>query len=347
MASGPQLTKAILIPMNGDQPETDQAQHIIVQFNPTSLRVQLSNTVNADNSGGGTPTPAQYIEKSESTLTVQLVFDTTVAGDASIAQGDAGADATQTTSTQPRPAQGYHRANSDVRLLTRAVAETFMKPQNPDSERPTAPKRCRFQWGAFVFVGMVSSYGETLDFFSPEGVPLRATLALTLKEDRYQFETRDVPVDERNPPVFAAGGDNISAASAAAGAGKNPGDWRDLALFNGLENPRLSASVGLSIPGVSLVASLGANSSVGAGIGVAAGFSAGASASLGTSIPGAFSLETSSSKNKGKKSALPGASALAGASLSSGSASNTSASSGVDKPRATIQVSGPQITIEG
>lgn len=273
----PQLAKAVLIPMNGDQPESDTEQYILVQFNPDSLRVGLSNSLKADNSGGSTQTAAQYVEKSESTLSVSLVFDTTVPRDASSTfrlpseGGGAGQETTVNAS---------HEANSDVRKLTRAVADTFMQPQNPDAEKPGAPLRCRFQWGAFAFVGMVSAYNETLDFFSPEGIPLRATLALTLKEDRYQFENLDVAAARRETPTFTPGGDNISAQDASRNAGKKPSDWRDTALFNGLENPRASFGVGLSVPG----ASLSASASGAAGF----GFSAGASASLGTDIPGAF-----------------------------------------------------------
>ena len=276
--ANPQIAKAVLIPMNGDQPDADQSKYILVQFNPATLKVGLSNSLKADNAGGNTPTAAQYVEKSESTLAVQLLFDTTVARDANFTFNDAdGAE---------RTASARHEANSDVRVLTKAIAGTFMQPQNPESEQPSAPLRCRFQWGAFAFVGMLSGYNETLDFFSPEGIPLRATLALTFKEDRYQFETLAVSAAKRETPTFAAGSDDISAADAAGNAGKKPADWRDVALFNGLENPRLSASAGLSIPGVSLQASAGL--SAGAALSAKSGFSAGASASLGTDIPGAF-----------------------------------------------------------
>ncbi len=284
MSSSPPLTKAVLIPMNGDNPETDETQHIIVQFNPTSLRVTLSNTLKADNAGGETSSAAQYIDKSESTLAVQLLFDTSVPG---AVNGAHSANGKPKTETQTRAAQANHEANTDVRLLTKAIADVFMQPQNPKAERPSAPKRCRFQWGAFVFVGMVSSYNETLDFFSPEGIPLRATLALTLKEDRYQFDTiKGVESDPRNLPTFSPGGEDISAASATRAANKKPQQWRETALFNGMENPRLSAQSGLSIPGVSLGASVGISANAGLG------FRVGNSAALGTNIPGAFSLKT-------------------------------------------------------
>lgn len=291
MSSSPQLAKAVMIPMNGDDPETDTDKHIVVQFNPVSLKVALSNTLKADNAGGESSASAQFIDKSESTLTVQLVFDSSVPGAASLPAGGSADSAAGTqaagTSSGPSasgPSAANHQANSDVRLLTQKVADTFMNPEKTDPAKPGSPKRCRFQWGAFVFVGMVSSYNETLDYFSPEGVPLRATLALTLKEDRYQFELGDTRAGDRTPPSFASGGNQKSASDAATAAKKNPRDWRDVAMFNGIENPRLTARAGLSIPGVSLSASVGVAASVNAG------FSAGASASIGTSIPGAFTI---------------------------------------------------------
>jgi len=48
----PQIARAKLIPMNGDQVETDESKHIDVQFNPATLRVTLSNTLKADNRAG-------------------------------------------------------------------------------------------------------------------------------------------------------------------------------------------------------------------------------------------------------------------------------------------------------
>lgn len=220
------IAHAKLIPVNGTQVETDETQHIEVQFNPATLRVTLSNSLRADNRGGsgGSRNAAQFVEKSESSLSVELLFDTTV----------------KWKSVE---------ANTDVRKQTKRIAEQFMQPQNPDSNRPRAPKRCRFQWGSFQFTGMFSSYGETLDYFAPEGIPLRATLALTLKEDRYQFDMDEtVQAAVRALPTFTPGGSGVSADRASQAAGQNPRDWRSVADANGLENPRTTPESGVSVP---------------------------------------------------------------------------------------------------
>jgi hypothetical protein len=235
----PTVEHAKLIPLDNDQPQNGDA--ITVQFNPANLRVTMSNTLRADNrSGGSSPNTAQHVDKSSSTLTIELIFDTT-------------------------------NDSSDVRAKTQAIADKFMKPE--DDGR--APKRCLFQWGRFGFRGLVTSYGETLDFFAPEGVPLRATVSLTLTEDRFQDMKGDdsVHAAARNTPSF-------SPAPSLPEAGPPPGapatDWQSTALYNGIESPRFPDVAGILVPP--------APPSIGTG----GGFSYGASTTLGTAISGAF-----------------------------------------------------------
>jgi hypothetical protein len=42
----------------------------------------------------------------------------------------------------------------------------------------------RFRWGAFRFDGRVTAADEELDLFGTDGRPMRAELALTLREDQ-------------------------------------------------------------------------------------------------------------------------------------------------------------------
>ncbi len=269
-----QLAKARLIPMEGDQPASEESRHISVQFNPATLKVTLSNSLKADNPGGGGGAAAQYVEKSESSLAVQLLFDTTV--------------------EQPGA-----EANSDVRRLTQRIAEAFMKPRNPEAERPGAPQRCRFQWGSFQFTGMLSGYNETLDFFAPEGIPLRATLALTFKEDRFQFDLDDsVQAAARATPRFAPGGDAQSTDQAAAAAGRDPRDWRDVARFNGIENPRRTPAGGLAIPSASVRSSATAGIPALAGVGASVEVAAELSAGLGAGAQAGLGLGAGSSRGR-------------------------------------------------
>jgi phage tail-like protein len=59
----------------------------------------------------------------------------------------------------------------DVQELTQRVAYFAGPP----------PRALRFQWGTFRFDGHVEALVETLELFSPDGRPLRARLALTLR----------------------------------------------------------------------------------------------------------------------------------------------------------------------
>jgi len=303
--------RAKLIPVTGanDQPEMDAA--VDVQFNPATLKVSLSNTLK-ENPRGGNSRSAQFVDKSSSSLAVELIFDTT--------RIDSQAEAIYRERAQ---AEGRDRQaitpGSDVRLLTKPIAEAFCMPVE-SGDQMLAPKRCLFQWGAFEFMGMVDSFDETLDFFSPEGRPLRATVALKLSEARYQFRNRDVEQAERDTPTLTpTGNSNEPAGSDGPGqdagplqsgvAGK-PQNWRDTALYNGIENPRMPSAALLATPSVSMGASLGAGASAGmsvsagasvsatAGLGIGAGttiqatppaFRFGASGTLGTGIEGAFS----------------------------------------------------------
>jgi len=312
----PQIARAVLIPLEGDRPSSDDSLYILVQFNPASLKVTLSNSLRADTQGGASSAAAQYVEKSESSLAVTLLFDTT------IAREDSGSFEVTDREGEAN-VQAEHAANSDVRIQTKRIAEAFMQPQEPDSDNPRAPQRCRFQWGSFSFDGMLSSYNETLDFFSPEGIPLRASLQLSFKEQRFQFDTLDVTAAARAEPTLTPGGPGVSAAGANSLQGKDPKKWRDTALFNGLENARLSTSAGLSVPGLSL--------GLGAGIGVSGGFSAGISGDISGGVSGGISTGIGAS-----------AGLKAGAGLSSsaqlGFSVGASASVGTDIPGAFVQI---------
>ncbi len=283
-----QIVRARLVPINNGKraPEKDW---IPVQFNPNSLRINYSNTMAAERSTGRNKSPApQYIDKSESTFSVQLIYDTTVPGPA---KGEFSWGINDTPAAGDK-SSATHEANTDVRNLTKKITDQFMDPgSSPQSNGHSVPRKCQFEWGAFIFRGMVSSYSETLDFFSPEGIPLRATVALTLKEDSFQFEQLQAKAGARAALTFATHnsvGDATppsaptAPAAAAAAAGKDPKDWRAIALLNGIEDARAQVREALAIPNMELQKIA---NRVGA---PAIGFSVGASAELGSSIPGAF-----------------------------------------------------------
>lgn len=222
------LEKAMLIRLDGgeDAPSAetirgyrastdpgDGERWLRVQFNPDTLKTSLSTNLKTSDRGGSGKAASQYIEKSESSLTLELVFDTsTTAPD--LIQEPGGGNATTRV------------VHSDVRRITRNLATFFLQSRDAkkaNSKKPPPPSRCHFRWGSFGFTGMVSSMNETLDYFSPDGVPLRATVSLTLKEDRFQFQTYDVAENaQRVGAALVAVSQSEQAAANGTGATQAP-----------------------------------------------------------------------------------------------------------------------------
>lgn len=344
------LERAKLIPVSGTNDTPDLQNAVDVQFNPVSLKVNLANTLKA-NTGNSNSRATQFVDKSSSTLTVELVFDTTYieAPSSASPSGAQSSDASQSNSSRNQIEQG-----SDVRIQTRKIADKFIKPVESGNQMQ-APSRVLFQWGSFEFIGMVSSYDETLDFFSPKGRPLRATVALKLNEDRYQFRSNDdADKDMAQSPTAAFTGNGAGAgdpgggSNAGNGAGApnqsvspvpggsdGPGNWRDNAMFNGIESPRLPSASTLALPSVSLGAGAGFGISGGAGIGLSGGIgisggvdvNVSASVNLGASV-GASAAVGNSAGGAGKA----GASATGAGSTGSGAGSTASAAASKAQP---------------
>ena len=226
------LTKAELIEMDSDLINpAPGAKPVRVQFNPETLKVTFANQLQTgDTKSAQTGTAAmQYVGKGSTKLSVQLWFDV------------------NHPSSQPEGGQ----APRNVRELTTQVAY-FITPK-ADAKNPktfTIPA-VKFQWGTFSFVGVMESLDETLELFSAEGYPLRASLSLGLTQQEIKAFDKDQGMRQ---PKTTPGGKPAGTAtltSAAAGAsvqsladgsnaagGKN---WQDIAAANGIENPRLLA----------------------------------------------------------------------------------------------------------
>ena len=89
------------------------------------------------------------------------------------------------------------------------------------------------------FQCIVESIKQKFTFFSPEGVPLRATLSLSLRE----YKTLDQQLDQlnltspnRTHSHVTRLGDTL--AGIAARYYRRPGEWRAIAGANDVEDPR-------------------------------------------------------------------------------------------------------------
>lgn len=240
------------------------SQTVPIDFNPATLEYRIA--LNTRGAGGQAQ---QAAGAASAKLSVELLFDTTDTGD-------------------------------DVRSKTHRV-ELMLRPAARAGERngpPHAPPMVTFEWGAFTFLGVVDSFHQTMDFFAPNGVPLRAVVRLTMSQPNYQFDQRDTSGRGGTDQPLIVGGGNPFQLAVAAG---NPFAARGIATANGLESLRAEAGVSVAIGGpVSIGAAVGF--SAGGGAGVSAGFSAsfGAGASAGVSASaGAFAGLHSSSAPTG------------------------------------------------
>lgn len=245
-----ELAKARLIELEQDfKKEKSGGQNVTVQFNPDTLKVTFANQLvqpqGGDQAAGNTG--RQFVGAGTTKLALTLWFDVTAMIDDPV---------------------------DDVRRLTSKVI-FFMTPQKDKKDpKKLVPPGVRFSWGSFLFDGMVEGLDESLEFFSPDGKPLRASVNLTLSQQKIlvsEFTGEGkVSTPGQKPLSAAQSGDSVQGVAAAGGKG---GDWQGIAAANGIEDPlRLK-------PGQLL--NLDASVSAGASIGLTGGLStSGPAASL-------------------------------------------------------------------
>ena len=264
------LAKAQLVEIKWDAKQqqaekVDGGKTVTAQFNPATLKLTFAN----ENKGGDQPggSSKQFVGSGSSKMSVELLFDTTADG-------------------------------SDVRKKTEQVAYFIQaKPQQDDPKKKRVPPGLSFEWGSFIFRGIVDSMEETIDYFSEEGVPLRATITFAMSRQEIEFlfgkpgqasgaggsAPGAAPTAGTQPLQAARPGDSMQSMTGRLGLSA---DWKGIASANNIDDPlRLSAGALINVnasvkveAGVSLSASLAAG-----GGAVGANASAGGSASAGLS----------------------------------------------------------------
>lgn len=237
-----------------------------VHFNPASLTYTVSNTLKEEGDGG---TKKQYVDKTTAKLAMELVFDTTDTGE-------------------------------DVRTYTEKMAG-LLEPVAEDQKQ--VPPNVEFAWGTYTFTGMVEQYRETLDFFAPSGVPLRATVALTLASQDVEFER------EKGEQVQGIDRDLTPEPAVVSDEGGPAG------VANALSDPRAARAIAGASGSASLRFGTGGGVAVGAGVELRAeaAFSAGASAGVGFGIGGGGGIGIGGGAGVGFSASLGGGGAAGGA----------------------------------
>lgn len=242
----PTLKKAKLIKLDASG-NADEA--VDVQFNPETLKIQLSNRVEGGRSQGRQV--RQYIGNSSTVFNLDLEFDS--------------AD------------EGSTEEPLSVLEKTRFL-EQFIQPKTDGDQSEEKPEKLRFAWGNLIIDGIVESIDMEFDHFAFNGYPLHAKVALSMKEQRIEFAFKKKSGGVANPQAALALGGELPAQMAAR-LGLDPGNWRGLGLDlslgleleAGLEigfNADISASLGIDIKaGIEA----GIDLSLEAGLGLAAG----------------------------------------------------------------------------
>jgi hypothetical protein len=271
------LAKAKLVEIKWDARQ-QQAEKVSggndveVQFNPQTLKLSYAN----ENRGGDQPggSAKQFVGSGTSKLSIELLFDTTEDG-------------------------------SDVRKKTERVAYFIQAKKQASQSNKRVPPGISFEWGSFIFRGIVDSMQESLDYFSEEGVPLRAIVSLSLSRQDIEFlfgEPTRASAGAPGPASGTAGttpneparpGDSVQR---LAGRNGKSSDWKAIAAANGIDDPlRLSAGALLNLnvsagagfaagAGVSAGIGIGVGGGIAAGAGISGGGAAGFSAGLGGGV---------------------------------------------------------------
>ena len=250
-----------------------------VQFNPTTLRLALSNRIEGGDSHG--KQVRQHLGQSSATLSLDLIFDTADEG----------------TTTNP----------VSVREKTKKV-ERFLVPKGGGKSEPP---RIRFSWGDLIVDGLVESLTIDFDHFAANGAPLRAKVSLSIKGQDSEKALEPINDSRRGAgaPGRAAGGGPGLGSSAGAGISAGVSASASVGVALGGESAaEFAARVGVDAEawrGLDLGGESSLSLSAGAEIGFSAGLNAGVrlgvtvgvEAGLGASLEASFGLEASAGLN--------------------------------------------------
>lgn len=181
-----------------DNPSGAPIKEFDVQFNPHTLKMTYATQKKNADAPQGSPT--QFVGEATTKLSMELVFDATL----------------------PAGPQGGRA--EDVRTLTQRIAY-FLIPQPSANGTPPG---LRFHWGSTLFEGVLDSMDETIDLFDEEGRPLRATVSVSMTQQRITYDKNKqiTPGGAPRPGASAGGGaarPRPPGAGAAQGAGGTAG----------------------------------------------------------------------------------------------------------------------------
>ena len=177
---------------------------IPLRFNPSEYQLQKSNNFAEIGIPGLESPPIQFVRGAAEKLSLELLADT--------------------SDTLEDVREKYV---NKLRNLMRLNADTH------------APPIVAFTWDTQVFKGVLESLTITYVLFSPDGVPLRAKLSVTLKEYRpaaVQFRESPTFSPDFDKTFVVRRGDTLS--GIAGQVFRDPSRWREIARANDVVDPR-------------------------------------------------------------------------------------------------------------
>jgi hypothetical protein len=188
---------------------------IPLKFNPSEYRLVKENTFAEIPIPGLESPPLQYVRGGAETLSMDLLVDT----------------------------------SDDLRDVRTAYVDG-LRSLLDKNEKLHAPPIVDFIWAGHVFHGVLQSLEVTYTLFNTDGTPLRAKLAVKLKQHRpvaAQVRERQLTSPDVDKTYVVRLGERLDSISAAVY--RDPALWREIARANAITDPRaLTVGTVLTIP---------------------------------------------------------------------------------------------------
>jgi hypothetical protein len=199
----------------------DSSSVVPFLFNPAEFTVERTNQFSEVNIPGLGSSIFQFVKGNARTVSMDLFFDTyedkiDVRTYTDLITGwDAGA------MFSDMPGFGLMDIDSDLH----------------------APPICLFIWGAFVFPCLIERVSKRFTMFLSEGIPVRATLSVSLKECKeYEAQLKEISRQSVDRTKTWRVKESDSLWLIAAKEYGNPDLWRPIAAANSIANPRILKS---------------------------------------------------------------------------------------------------------